>query len=219
MPASRSLTPLAWLAAAPPSARAGPRGTPDNEPTLKSLASRTVEVDTTQRVGADETRAIDAYRKFLEVAPQAPQRAQAMRRIGDLEMDSADRASGQTASAPDYRAAIARYQEFLKTYPTDPANDRVLYQLARAYEQGADPAAALKTLDRLVQGYPATPYRDEAQFRRGELLFTARDYAGAEQAYVSVLRSRQANPYHDRALYMQGWSQFKQGRLDEALHS
>ena len=219
MPASRSLTPLAWLAAALLSACAGPRGTPDNEPTLKSLASRTVEVDTTQRVGADETRAIDAYRKFLEVAPQAPQRAQAMRRIGDLEMDSADRASGQTASAPDYRAAIARYQEFLKTYPTDPANDRVLYQLARAYEQGADPAAALKTLDRLVQGYPATPYRDEAQFRRGELLFTARDYAGAEQAYVSVLRSRQANPYHDRALYMQGWSQFKQGRLDEALHS
>ena len=219
MPASRSLAPLAWLAVGLLGACAGPRGTPDNEPTLKSLAGRSVAVDTTQRVAADEARAIDAYRKFLEVAPQAPQRAQAMRRIGDLEMDSVDRASGQTADAPDYRAAIARYQEFLKTYPTDVANDRVLYQLARAYEQGADPEAALKTLDRLVQGYPATPYRDEAQFRRGELLFTARDYAAAEQAYASVLRSRQANPYHDRALYMQGWSQFKQGRLDEALHS
>jgi TolA-binding protein len=34
-----------------------------------------------------------------------------------------------------------------------------------------------------------------------------------------VLRAGPANRYHDRALYMQGWSQFKQGKLDEALQS
>src|SRR5437773_8429912 len=147
-----------------------------------------------------------------------------MRRLGDLEMDSADSKSdsGQAVASnggPDYRAAVARYQDYLKTYPTDPGNDRVLYQLARAQEQGGDLETALKTLDQLVQAYPNTAYRDEAYFRRGELLFTARDYPKAEQAFATVLKGDSANPYHERSLYMHGWSVFKQGRLDDALHS
>ena len=119
-----------------------------------------------------------------------------MRRLGDLEMDSAD--NSQSASrrsargAPDYKAAIARYQDYLKTYPNDPNNDRVLYQMARAYEQSGDLESALKTLDRLVKDYPATRYRGEAQFRRGELLFTAKDYAGAEKAFATVLAAPDA---------------------------
>ncbi|MGZ5758303.1 MAG: hypothetical protein ACXWIY_01805, partial [Caldimonas sp.] len=64
----------------------GNRGTPDNEPTLKTLAGRQVAVEKDQRVVVNEAQAIDAYRKFLDVAPKAPQRAEAMRRIGDLEM-------------------------------------------------------------------------------------------------------------------------------------
>ena len=196
-------------------------GTPDNEPTLATLKGRSVSVEKDAGVKASEEQAIDAYRKFLEVAPKAPQRAEAMRRIGDLEMDSADNrsANNQASDGPDYRAAIARYQEFLKTYPNDPSNDRVLYQLARAHEQGGDLDTALKTLDKLVKDYPATKVRDEAEFRRGELLFTARDYAKAEKAYATVLAGGPSGPYHDRALYMQGWSLFKQGRLEDSLAS
>jgi TolA-binding protein len=194
-------------------------GTPDNEPTLKTLADRQVTVEKDGAVVATEKQAIEAYNKFLAIAPNAPQRAEAMRRIGDLEMDVADNATDQPASGPDYRAAIKRYQDFLKTYPADPANDRVLYQLARAYEQGGDLETALKTLDRLVKDYPATKYKDEAQFRRGELLFTARNYPSAEKAYATVLQAGANNPYHDRALYMHGWSLFKQGRLEDALAS
>ena len=217
----------ALLAAGLLCACAGQFATPDNEPTLKTLAARTVVVEKDRVVAASETQAIEAYRQFLAVAPKAPQRAQAMRRIGDLEMDVADNRSATDAGADgsDYRAAIARYQEFLKTYPTDPANDRVLYQLARAQEQGGELEAALKTLDRLVKNHPKTAYRDEAQFRRGELLFTARDYVNADAAYSAVLAAGPASPaspagnYHDRALYMRGWSLFKQGRLEDALQS
>ena len=196
-------------------------GTPDNEPTLASLTGRQLAPGIEAPVRADEAQAIAAYTRFLEIAPQAPQRPEAMRRIGDLEMDLADKraGAGEALQAADYRTAITRYQEFLKTYPADPANDRVLYQLARAYDQGGDLELALKTLDRLVKEYPATPLRDEVQFRRGELLFAARNYPGAENAYATVLASGAAAPYYDRALYMQGWSQFKQGRLDDALHS
>jgi cellulose synthase operon protein C len=207
------------------------RGTPDNEPTLKALAGRSVEVVKDLGVKPDEAQAIAAYQKFLEVAPAAPQRAEAMRRLGDLEMETADirsasapiaatlAASSAAPADPDYRPAIARYQAFLAAYPNDPTNDRVLYQLARAHEQGGDLPTALKTLDRLVKEHPQTRYADEAQFRRGELLFTARDYPNAETAYTTVLAAGPTNPYRDRALYMQGWSRFKQGRLDDALRS
>ena len=201
----------------------GPRGTPDNEPTLKALAGRDVKVEKDSTVVATEKQAIEAYNQFLAITPKAspnaPQRAEAMRRIGDLEMNVAEDAPDQPATGPDYRAAIKRYQDFLAAYPNDPNNDRVLYQLARAYEQGGDLPTALKTLDRLVKDYPATRFKDEAQFRRGELLFSARDYPNAEKAYTSVLGAGKDKPYYDRALYMHGWSLFKQGRLDEAQNS
>jgi tetratricopeptide (TPR) repeat protein len=197
----------------------GSKGTPDNEPTLKTLAGRQVSVEKDRGIVVTEAQAIDAYRKFLDIAPKASQRAEAMRRIGDLEMDLADSKSVNGTEAPDYKAAIARYQDFLKAYPNDPGNDRVLYQLARAHEQGGDLATALKTLDRLVADYPLNRFRDEAQFRRGELLFTAKDYASAEKAFATVLSGGPTVPYHDRALYMQGWSQFKQARLEDALRS
>src|SRR5450755_616562 len=195
--------------------------TPDNEPTLKTLANRQVTVEKEANVAVNEAKAIEAYRKFLDIAPQAPQRADAMRRIGDLEMDNADNQSANSAKtdAPDYKAAVARYQDYLKTYPADPNNDRVLYQMARAYEQGGDLETALKTLDRLVKDYPNTRYGNEAQFRRGELLFTLRNYSGAEKAYAAVLSSTESSPYQDRSLYMLGWSVYKQGRLDESLRS
>ncbi len=196
-------------------------GTPDNEPTLKTLAGRTVNVIKDPGTPTLPEQAIAAYQGFLAVAPRAPQREEAMRRIGDLEMDSADLRSedAQATAGPDYRAAIARYHDILKTYPNSPGNDRVLYQLARAQEQGGDLESALKTLERLVKDYPATTLQEEAQFRRGELLFTAQSYASAEKAYATVLRMGSTNRYYERALYMQGWSQFKQGKLDEAVQS
>ena len=212
----------------------------DNEPTVKSLENRSVAIAPDQGIQADTAKAIAAYRAFLASAPRDVQRPEAMRRLGDLEMEIADErlASGNDASAPamsaapatpagpatisgagDYRAAIARYQEYLKDYPDAPRNDRVLYQLARAHEQGGDLETALRVLDRLVREYPQTPHREEAQFRRGELLFAMREYPKAEQAYATVLGMQTASPFHERSLYMQGWSQFKQARLEEGLTS
>ena len=194
---------------------------PPEPPTLRSLEGRTVTLLPDPGIAPSEEQAIAAYRKFLDTAPHAPQRAEALRRIADLEMDGADRRSAADASGatPDYHAAIARYEDYLKAYPQDPANDRVLYQLARAHEQAGELEAAMAVLDRLVAQYPSTALRDEAQFRRGEMLFAMRAYAKAEQAYATVLHGASSNPYHERALYMHGWSLFKQGRLEEALHS
>ncbi|MDP2004600.1 MAG: tetratricopeptide repeat protein [Rubrivivax sp.] len=193
----------------------------DDQPTLASLGARTVAVVPDDVTGVAEEQTIAAYRQFLQAAPNAPQRPEALRRLGDLEMDRADRvaaeATAATGAEPDYKPAIARYEEFLKAYPQDARNDRVLYQLARAQEQGGDLENALKTLTRLVSTFPGTLHADEAQFRRGELLFAMRDYPKAEQAYGAVLKSGESSPFVERALYMQGWSLFKQGRTEDAL--
>jgi cellulose synthase operon protein C len=199
-----------------------PGATPDTDPTLKTLLTREVVVDPDPGIPSDENKAIAAYRNFLAVTPDAKPRAEALRRLGDLSMVSADNANAATPTAngtPDYTAAIAQYRDYLKTYPNDPDNDRILYQLARAQEQGGQLEDGLKTLDLLVEKYPSTRYRDEAEFRRGELLFTLRQYAKAEAAYTLVLDGQKDNPYRERALYMQGWSKFKQGNLEEALAS
>lgn len=274
---------VAWLVAGALCACAGPPKPPE-APTLKSLQGRKVDVVPDQKIAGSKERTIAAYQEFLKSAPTDPQRPEAMRRLGDLEMDLADTraangvvvtpsrsaaaapaippspaatapASGAAAApatppapaapapagppanqaaiagpgpdtsaasdsgAPDYRSAIKLYQDYLKNFPKDPGNDRVLYQLARAYEQSGDLETALKTLDRLVKEYPNSRYRDEVQFRRGETLFATRDYAKAELAYDTVLHGDTKATYYERSLYMRGWSIYKQGRLEEALES
>ncbi len=209
---------------------------PAPAPTLKSLEGKAYPVPAGQSVQADNQATIDAYREFLKKAPQNAQRPEALRRLGDLEMESADaRAaadepapaaepiasveSSKKADLPSYQRAVSLYVDLLRSYPHAPDNDRVLYQLAHAYELSGDLEHALEMLERLLRQYPDTGYRDEAQFRRGELLFTTRNYAGAEQAYSTVLASARHTPYFERALYMRGWSLYKQGRLEDALQS
>ncbi len=210
---------LLLLVAGGLAACASTKRTADNAPTLQSLEKRRVEIAADQGVQSSEETAIAAYKDFLKASPRDAQKVEALRRLGDLEMDQADARSASGQGAPDYRGAIARYQDYLKAYPEDPGNDRVLYQLSRAYELGGQLETALATLDALVQKFPQTRYLDEAQFRRGELLFTTRDYSGAERAFTTVLASTTPTPYHERSLYMHGWSLYKQGRLEEGLKS
>ncbi len=195
---------------------------PDDEPTLASLKARQATVASTARAPVPPAQAIAAWQAFLAsptLGPRAPERVEAERRLADLEMDRADAASAQSGQPPDLRLAIQRYQAFLKQHPQAPGLDGVLYQLARAHDLNAEPAAALATLDRLVAQHPGTPVLAEAQFRRGELLFTAGRHADAEQAFAVVLQAQPESLFHERSLYMQGWSRFKQARLDDALPS
>ncbi len=84
-PSSNLRAPLALIVAAALTACASKKaGTPDNEPTLKVLAGRSVEVGPDAGIKATPEQTIAAYTKFLEIAPKAAQRPEAMRRLGDL---------------------------------------------------------------------------------------------------------------------------------------
>src|ERR1700683_2439913 len=133
-----------------------------NAPTIGDLNAKKVEVHPDTPASANSTRAMDNYRRFLELQNTDPKlRAEAMRRLGDLNLDSGELERLQTeVTAVDLQGgeAIKLYTTLLKAYPDYPRNDQVLYQLARAYETTGQPDLALATLDRIVAKYPQTPH-------------------------------------------------------------
>ena len=121
--------------------------------TIKDLQSHPIEVRKDSKVDASSSKAMDNYRRFLELQKTDPKlRAEALRRLGDLNLDSGDieRMEKQVGIVDLQSAeAIKLYATLLKAYPDYERNDQVLYQLARAYETTGQPEQALATLDRI----------------------------------------------------------------------
>src|SRR5690606_21367029 len=89
---------------------------------------------------------------------------------------------------------------------------------AKAYALDGRNVEAAAVLDELAQHHPDSPFMAETQFRRAEKAFADGDYAAAESHYRSVVIGSD-DAFKQNALYMQGWSQFKRGDYDLALHA
>jgi len=193
------------------------------EKTIGELSARPVVVQPEAKVDASAARAMENYKRFLELQKTDPQlRAEALRRLGDLNMEAGEgeRMAGEAGTIDAQGAeAIKLYTSLLKSYPDYPRNDQVLYQLARAYETTGQPEKALSTLDDILRRYPRSTSMDEVQFRRGELLFSAKQYRPAQDAYGFVVSHGDKSSYLTQSLYKHGWSLFKQGLNDDSLPS
>jgi TolA-binding protein len=208
-------------AAAVPAAHADSKKKPQ---TIKDLDAQQVEISPAPPSGVDNSKTMESYKRFLDLnAGDSALREEAMRRLGDLNLESSEseRIEHELATNEGLRAteAIHLYSALLKTYPKYERNDSVLYQLARAYELNAQPDKALATLDKLVASYPKSHYIDEAQFRRGELLFANKSYPAAQAAYEAVIKFGAASSFYNQSLYKHGWSLFKQGDSAGSLES
>ncbi len=137
----------------------GKKGTPDNEPTLKTpRRPRGRGRSPTGRSSVTEEQAIDAYRKFLDDRAEG---AAALR--GDAparrprDGPRRQQAAPAAAEAPDYKAAIARYNDFLQGLPERPGQRpralpaRARLRAGRRPEHGAEDARPAG------QGLPAQP--------------------------------------------------------------
>ena len=195
----------------------------EHERTIKDLKSRPVEVHTDAQIVSSSAKAMENYRRFLELQKTDPQlRAEAMRRLGDLNLEAGElERMEHEVNQIDLQGgeAIKLYSTLLKAYPGYPRNDQVLYQLARAYETTGQPEQALATLDRVVKQYPSSPQISEVQFRRGELLFSAKRYPQAQEAYGVVIQHGPSSAFYEQSLYKNGWSLFKQSLNEESLNS
>jgi TolA-binding protein len=190
--------------------------------TIESLEKETVEIRPGNVIINSSDLARDNYREFLDLVTDDPSlSAEAMRRLGDLELEASEAAqlaeNIESLESTSYDNAVSLYQRLLEAYPSYRRNDTVLYQLARAYEIGGRTDEALDVLEELVVKYPATPMIDEVQFRRGEMLFLRKRYNQAEQAYRAVKDFGDESHFYEQSLYKLGWSQFKLAWHEDSL--
>lgn len=199
---------------------AGVAGAQSNEETIESLGNKRFKVTPGRQIVGSSDKARDSYRDFLDLVSEDPElRAEAMRRLGDLELEAVEarELADSIDGAANADSAIDLFTGLLEAYPNYRRNDTVLYQLARAYEAGGRMDESLAVLDDLVERYPATDLLHEVQFRRGEMLFLRRRYEEAETAYEQVVGFGDESRFFEQSLYKLGWSRFKLAEHDSSL--
>ena len=207
--------------AASPVVTKPPRASKQQGPrTIQDLEKKQVEVKPDPPTHVIPQQAIEQYRRFLEMESQNEKlRAEAMRRLGDLqvEVDNESRDIENELGGMKVGEAVQLYEGLLSSYPQYERNDVVMYQLSRAYQAQAQPEKALAVLDKLVTTYPRSQWFVESQFRRGEILFSLKRYREAEAAYTAVTVPGAGTGFFEQGLYKLGWSLFKQSRGEESV--
>lgn len=169
--------------------------------------------------------AIFEYRKFLQVSKKGSrQRRQVLVRLAELELELGEKLlvdeepnkdGEQLNMSKSIASSIYLFETALKEYPDKKDNDRVLYQLARAYDIKAEPDLLVNSLERLVKSYAKSAYFIESQFRLAESYFISKQYSKAHDAYSAVLSTE--TEFYDNALYKRGWASFKLNNYQQGL--
>ena len=120
--------------------------------------------------------AIMRLERFLQQYPRSEARPRALMQLGELLVRRADerfaesqRSGNDTTARPDYREAIARYQELLSAYPNFERRDAVAYTLGTLYSQDERHADAVKVFSTVARDSSA--FTSEALFRLGDSYF------------------------------------------------
>ena len=191
--------------------------------TIGSLERKELELRPTPAASDNAALARQQYQLFLDMSADFPDlQTEAMRRLGDLNLEAGETKDLDgviAAAASFYQQAIALYKALLDENPNYPERDKILYQLARAYEVTGEQTLAMNTLDNFVANYTDSPYFDEAQFRRGEILFVGKKFEEAGAAYAAVIATGSQSSFYEQALYKHGWTLFKLSRHEQSFGS
>lgn len=204
------------------------------KPTLRSIDKisnqQNIERQTNTIKSQEDIRR--AYKRYLSTTPKTDKSRQiALTRLAELEFDVSNKLSleqdqlkqdsGQQNELDRYsqqiKKSIELYSISLRDYPKAKGNDKILYQLAKAYDQIGDSENSFKTLLQLSTRYPNSYYYIETQFRIAEYYFSQANYIAAENAYTEVIISPKNHIFFERALFKRGWSRFKQAFYEEAI--
>lgn len=196
--------------------------------TLKDL--KKIKVVVPEEINPVPVASIDSieesYRSALDVAKDPSVRHRILTRLADLEMARSENEQIDATEQKEYfEEAIDMYQELLvlnsdrQTEVGTPTNERLLYQLSKAYALDGRLEESNDILGRLVTQFPESGFAAEAEFRRAEIAFSDGDYPLAEKLYGEVMAKGRGTPFYDNAVYMHGWSLFKRGRYRASVRS
>ncbi|TKB46093.1 tetratricopeptide repeat protein [Thalassotalea mangrovi] len=147
-------------------------------------------------------------------------KANIRQRVAILELLEAEEAQlNGTPGSHYYNEAIAALTAMIDQNPGGVGNDRLLYQLAKAYDLQGQQAQSFAAIERLIAEHPDNDYMLELQFRRAEILFSQKRYSEALASYSEVIATRDNNPFYHIGLYMHGWSLYKMEADEQALVS
>ncbi|AXQ27655.1 hypothetical protein D0B54_02770 [Solimonas sp. K1W22B-7] len=180
-------------------------------------AQEKLPIITSEPIAADPQKAADNYRALLDLEPDLDTKAESKRRLADLTVQIEDTKGNPSESAAALKESIKFYNELLNDRPEDKNNDRVFYQLARAYQNAGDVDASIDTLRRLSERHPDSELAGDAHFRRAELLFLTKRYAESETEYKTVMDLGEQNQFFKHAQYKYGWTQYKQAKFEDAI--
>ncbi|HEY7774826.1 MAG TPA: tetratricopeptide repeat protein, partial [Marinagarivorans sp.] len=160
------------------------------------------------------------YRSALSVAEDPDLRHQIQIRLADIKMARSEEAQLTSEQGGQFfNETIDMYDQLiqLQTEQAGAADERLLYRVSKAYALDARMGESDERLAALVAANPDSAFAAEAQFRRAELAFGQQDYRKAHELYSAVVEFGEDTPFYLNAIYMQGWSQFKQDRYQQAL--
>ncbi|MEN8720568.1 MAG: tetratricopeptide repeat protein [Oceanococcaceae bacterium] len=168
---------------------------------------------------ANVAEAIAQYRALLELSPDNDaMRFETQRRLADLQVEVSElNPALEQEGLVSQSNAVALYNGLLDARPNAPNNDRILYQLARAYQNLGEVDKAADTLAEITRDFPGSSLRTDARFRRAELLFRAEAYEEAGAEYARVMDAPDGGGFFEQAEYKYGWSLYKQDRFTDAL--
>lgn len=173
-----------------------------------------------------------AYSDYLKFASKNDSsRLDAINRLAELEFELSNKLQQENGNLKIenneelddtlYNERLEKTIELLSTslkdYPKAKGNDKILYQLAKAYDHKGDNKNSEKTLLILVKKHPKSKYYIESQFRLAEISFSKRNFVKAEDTYTDIIGSRKNNVFYEKALFKRGWARFKQEYYLEAV--
>lgn len=196
-------------------------GVNDQGPTLASLEHKE-HTNTPAPLPKTELSAIEnAYKNALEITQDPALKHKIAVRLADIEMAKSQNTQlNSPENTASFSQSITQYEQLLRNLPAEPnpaLEERLLYQLAKAYALEGRMEESTATLEQLITRFPQSLYTAEAQFRRAEQAFNAKRYASAQQAYLDVANKGANTPFYLNALYMQGWAEFKLNQTPAAI--
>lgn len=172
-----------------------------------------------------------AYADYLQnSAKNDKSRLTAINRLAELEFELGNRViqeknslEGDSPTLIDsaYNARLNTTIELITTslheYPNAGGNDKLLYNLANAYDQQEQIEKSLSALKTIANKYPTSKYYLESQFRVAEYFFSKGEHVSAEDAYTSVITSPKNERLIEKAFFKRGWSRLKLEYYSEAI--
>jgi tetratricopeptide (TPR) repeat protein len=187
------------------------------------------DVEPVQVRSVSHSSVVKSYQRALKLISDPAIKARIERRLAGLAMVESEELQVQGETFEQQKLAMSKfdstieaYKRLLKDYPNHPDNDKVYYQLAKAYGLKGHLEASDKLLETLLERYPNSVLASEAYYRRAEFFYSNKKYPQAGVAYEEVIKRNDNPKTVINARYMLAWSLFKQSdyeaSLDEFTH-